>query len=110
MKKYKFIDTGDYTKPEDVATVVIADENSEFNDVEFTFGTIRVNEKEDSATISFDYHIRGNEDIEKTPEVKERFELLLEEILNDILYDALNEAEKRYMNEHRKEDSETSTE
>lgn len=110
MKKYKFVDTSDYTKPDEVATVVITEEGSEFNGVEFTFGTISVNEKEDSATISFDYRIHDNEDIEKTPEVKERFELLLEEILNDILYDALAEAEKRYMNEHRKEDSETSPE
>ena len=110
MKKYKFVDTSDYTKPDDVATVVITEEGGEFNGVEFTFGTISVNEKEDSATISFDYRIHDNEDIEKTPEVKERFELLLEEILNDILYDALAEAEKRYMNEHRKEDSETSPE
>lgn len=110
MKKYKFIDTSDYSNKEDLATVVITDESSEFNGIEFTFGTINVNEQQDSATISFDYRIRSDEEIEKTPEVKERFELLLEEILNDILYDALAEAEKRHMNEHRKEDSETSPE
>ena len=104
---YEFIDRSDYSKPDDVATVHIT--SGDFEGVDFTFGTINVNESEDSATISFDYRIHNNEDIEKTPETKEKFEVLLGEILNDILYSALIEAEKRYSNEHRKENSETST-
>lgn len=107
-KTYEFIDRSDYSKPDDVATVRVIE--GEFQGVEFTFGTINVNEEKDSATISFNYTIHNNEEIEKSPEVKEKFEVLLGEILNDILYSALLEAEKRYLNEHRKEDSETSTE
>lgn len=107
-KKYEFIDKSDYSKPDDVATVRIIE--GEFSGVEFTFGTINVNEQTDSATISFNYTIHNNDEIDKSPEVKEQFEVLLGEVLNDILYSALLEAEKRYLNEHRKEDSETSTE
>jgi hypothetical protein len=107
-KNYEFIDKSDYSKPDDVATVRIVE--GEFQGVEFTFGTINVNESAESATISFDYAVHNNDEIEKSPEVKEQFEVLLGEVLNDILYSALLEAEKRYLNEHRKEDSETPTE
>jgi hypothetical protein len=106
-KIYEFIDKSDYSKPDDLATVRVID--GEFSGIEFTFGTINVNEENDSATISFDYTVHNNPKIESS-EVKEKFEVLLGEILNDILYSALIEAEKRYLNEHRKEDSETSTE
>lgn len=104
---YEFIDRADYSKSDDVASVHIRE--GEFEGVEFTFGVLTVNEIDNSATISFDYRIH-NDDIEQDSETKERFEVLLGEILNDILYSALIEAERRYTDEHRKENSETPSE
>lgn len=107
-KIYKYIDKSDYTKPDDIASIAIT--KGEFEGVEFTFGVLRVNENEESATISFEYTIHDNEEIEKSPEVKERFEVLIGNILNDILHETLLEAEKRYLNEHRTKNSKASSE
>jgi len=89
-----------------VATVKIL--TDEFKDVEFHFGSIHIPEEENSdgtLSMSFDYDIISEHKHFKGNEV---FENSLGQILNNILLHSLEEAEKRYKNESRKENTQTS--
>lgn len=90
-----------YKEKDDIATLEIT--TGEFKGIQFTFGTVKVNEDEESGTctLSFDYRVHNNEQLEKNPE----FELVLEKIMNNILVESLEEAEREY--ERRKKDTET---
>jgi hypothetical protein len=90
-----------YKDKDDIATIEI--KTGDFKGTQFTFGTIKVNEdeKDETATISFDYSVHNNESLEKN----ESFELVLEQIMNSILIESLNEAEREH--ERRKENPET---
>jgi hypothetical protein len=90
-----------YKDKDDIATIEI--KTGDFKGTQFTFGTVKVNEDEegDTATLSFDYAVHNNKDLEKNPD----FELVLEHIMNDLLTMSLNEAEREY--ERRKENPET---
>ena len=90
-----------YKEKDDVATIEIL--TGDFEGTQFTFGTVKVNEDEENeiATLSFDYTVHNNDKLEKN----EQFELVLEKIMNDILIQSLEEAEKEY--ERRKKDTET---
>jgi hypothetical protein len=89
-----------------VATVKIL--TDEFKDVEFHFGSINISEEENAdgtLTMSFDYDIISDH---KQLKGNEAFEESLGTILNSILLHSLEEAEKRYNNESRKENTQTS--
>jgi hypothetical protein len=95
-----------YRELDVVATVKII--TGEFKDVEFHFGSIHVPEEENSDgtfTLSFDYDIISDHTNLKDNQI---FEATLGEILNNILHHSLEEAERRYKNESRKEDTQTS--
>ena len=90
-----------YKEKDDVATIEIL--TGDFEGTQFTFGTVKVNEDEENeiATLSFDYSVHNNDKLEKN----EEFELVLEKIMNNILIESLEEAEREY--ERRKKDTET---
>lgn len=92
----------EYKDKDDIATLEIT--TGDFKDTQFTFGTVKVNEDEENgtATISFDYTVHNNDKLEKN----EQFELVLEKIMNDLLIESLNNAEREH--ERRKENTETS--
>jgi hypothetical protein len=99
---YQILDTyQSYKDKDDIAKIEI--KTGDFKGTQFTFGTIKVNEdeKDETATISFDYSVHNNESLEKN----ESFELVLEQIMNSILIESLNEAEREH--ERRKENPET---
>lgn len=90
-----------YKEKDDVATIEIL--TGDFEGTQFTFGTVKVNEDEENeiATLSFDYSVHNNDKLEKN----EEFELVLEKIMNNILIESLEQAEREY--ERRKKDTET---
>ena len=90
-----------YKEKDDVATIEIL--TGDFEGTQFTFGTVKVNEDEENeiATLSFDYSVHNNDKLEKN----EQFELVLEKIMNNILIESLEQAEREY--ERRKKDTET---
>lgn len=95
-----------YKEKHDLASIQIL--TGEFKDVEFTFGSINVNENihDNEATISFDYTVHNDE----TLEGNKIFEEVIGKIMNSLLLNSLNEAQKKYDNERRKEDTETPSE
>jgi hypothetical protein len=96
-----------YRELDVVASVKIT--NGEFKDVEFHFGSINVSEEENedgTLTVSFDYDIISED--HKHYYKNEEFEVTLGHILNNILEHSLNEAEKRYKDELRAENTKTS--
>lgn len=100
---YKVLDIHQsYIEKDDIATIEIL--TGDFKDTQFTFGTVKVNEDEDNeiATLSFDYTVHNNDKLQKN----EDFELVLEKIMNNILIESLEQAEREY--ERRKKDTETS--
>jgi hypothetical protein len=99
---YKVLDIHQsYIEKDDIATIEIL--TGDFKDTQFTFGTVKVNEDEDNeiATLSFDYTVHNNDKLQKN----EDFELVLEKIMNNILIESLEQAEREY--ERRKKDTET---
>jgi hypothetical protein len=95
-----------YRELDVVATVKII--TGEFKDVEFHFGSIHIPEEENADgtfTLSFDYDIISDH---KHLKDNQTFENSLGEILNNILLHSLEEAERRYKNESRKENTQTS--
>lgn len=90
-----------YKEKDDIATIEIL--TGDFEGTQFTFGTVKVNEDEENeiATLSFDYSVHNNDKLEKN----EQFELVLEKIMNNILIESLEQAEREY--ERRKKDTET---
>ena len=90
-----------YKEKDDVATIEIL--TGDFEGTQFTFGTVKVDEdeKNEIATLSFDYTVHNNDKLEKN----EQFELVLEKIMNNILIESLEQAEREY--ERRKKDTET---
>lgn len=99
---YKVLDIHQtYKEKDDVATIEIL--TGDFEGTQFTFGTVKVNEDEENeiCTLSFDYRVHNNDKLEKN----EEFELVLEKIMNNILIESLEEAEREY--ERRKKDTET---
>ena len=95
-----------YKEKHDLASIEIL--TGHYKEVEFTFCSIHVNEKieDGEATISFDYTVHNDE----TLEGNEEFEEVLGEVMNSLLQHSLEEAEKRYDDERRKENTETPTE
>ena len=106
-KNYEITDNDIRYKDKDVvATIKIT--AGDFKDTVFNFGEINFAEEENSDgtySIGFNYDIIDEE--HKALQGNSDFEALLGEILNDLLRTSLEEAEKRYKNEHRKKDSET---
>lgn len=100
-RDYKVVGDLGYHNDDKVATIEII--TGKFSGTQFTFGTIVINEDEenDTATLSFDYKLHNNVELEKS----EEFELVLEKIMNSILEESLKAAERKYNDEHRKEDS-----
>jgi hypothetical protein len=90
-----------YKEKDDIATIEI--KTGDFEGTQFTFGTVSIKEDEEqgTATLSFDYQVHNNDKLEKN----EKFELVLEQIMNDILMNSLEEAEREH--ERRKKDTET---
>jgi hypothetical protein len=90
-----------YKKEHDLASIEIL--TGVYEGVEFTFGSIHVNEsiENNEATISFDYTVHNDEKLEGDKD----FEVVLGEIMNSLLQHSLEEAEKEY--ERRKKDTET---
>jgi len=89
-----------------VATIKIVE--GEYKDVEFHFGEIRVPEEENedkTFTISFNYEIISEH---KHLKKNQEFEKVLGEIMNDLLHHSLTEAEKRYNDELREKNTQTS--
>lgn len=98
---YKVLDIHQsYIKKDDIATIEIL--TGDFKDTQFTFGTVKVNEDEDNeiATLSFDYTVHNNVKLQSNKD----FELMLEKIMNDILMQSLDNAEREY--DRRKKDTE----
>jgi hypothetical protein len=96
-----------YKEQDVIATIKII--TGEFKDTEFHFGEITFAEEENpdgTYSISFNYDIMNEES--KNLHGNEEFEKVLGVILNDILRVSLVEAEKRYKNELREEDSKAS--
>ena len=95
-----------YKKEHDLASIEILTGN--YKDVEFTFGSINVNEdiQNGEATISFDYTVHNDETLEGNKD----FEEVLGDVMNSLLQHSLEEAEKRYNDERRKENTEAPTE
>lgn len=84
----------------------------EFADTEFTFTVITVAEEENpdgTLSISFDYTVHESKE-PITEDVRPKFELILGDVLNSILTNALQEAEKRYKNESREKNTEAPAE
>lgn len=79
-----------------------------FAGVTYTYGTIHLPEGEvdDSYTISFNYEIR-TKDLVKEEDVPE-FESVIGDVLNSVIINSLEEAEKRYNNEIRNKNSKAS--
>lgn len=96
-----------YKDQDVVATIKIR--SGEFKDVEFHFGELKFAEEENpdgTYSISFNYDIISEE--HKNLNGNTDFETQLGIILNDILRESLIEAEKRYKNELREENSKAS--
>lgn len=95
-----------YKKDHDLASIEIL--TGDYKDTEFTFGSIHVNENIENgeATISFDYTVHNDSTLEGNKE----FEDVLGQIMNSVLEQSLIEAEKRYNDERRKENTETPAE
>ncbi len=92
-----------YKDKDVVATIRIT--AGEFKNTVFHFGEINFAEEENpdgTYSIGFNYDIIDEE--HKALQGTSDFEALLGEILNDLLRTSLEEAEKRYKNEHRKKD------
>jgi hypothetical protein len=90
-----------YKTEHDLASIEIL--TGVYEGVEFTFGSIHVDEKieEGEATVSFDYTVHSNDKLEGDKD----FEVVLGEVMNSLLLHSLEEAEKEY--ERRKKDTET---
>ena len=105
-KNYEITDNDIRYKDKDVvATIKIT--AGDFKDTVFNFGEINFAEEENpdgTYSIGFNYDIIDEE--HKALQGNSDFEALLGEILNDLLRTSLEEAEKRYKNEHRKKDYE----
>ena len=96
--KYKDRDT--------VATIKIL--TGEYADIEFNFGEISFGDEENpdgTFTISFNYDILPEE--YKNLKSDENFEKVVGTILNDLLLESINAAEKRYKDELRAKNTET---
>ena len=80
----------------------------EYENVEFHFGEIHVDEdeKEGTCTLRFNYDILSDH---KELDGNKDFEEVLGEVMNDILMESLNAAEEKYKNELRAENLKTST-
>lgn len=80
----------------------------EFTGIKYTYGTLRFPDEENENgeyVLSFDYTVReGKVDENAT----KRFESVISDVLNSVLLDSLQQAEKRYTNETRNTNSETS--
>lgn len=90
-----------------VATIKIID--GDYKDTEFHYGSINVAEEENpdgTLTLSFEYDIISEE--HKHLRGVDAFEATLGKIMNDLLTVSLNEAEKRYKDELRAENTKTS--
>lgn len=99
---FKVIDVfASYKDKDDIACIEIV--TGEFKGTKFNFGAISVDEQNDRATISFDYHLHNNEHLNESPH-KEQFELVLEKIMNSVLHHALESYERQLNNESGKED------
>jgi hypothetical protein len=99
---YRVLDTHhSYKETDDIATIEIT--TGDFKDTHFTFGTVVIDENEEdhTCTLSFDYTVHNNDELQKNKD----FELVLEKIMNDILMNSLEEAEREH--ERRKKDTET---
>jgi hypothetical protein len=95
---------------DDLAGVKIL--TGEFANTEFTFTVITVAEEENldgSMSISFDYTVHESKE-PITEDIRPKFEIVLGNVLNSILMNALQEAEKRYKNESREENPKAPTE
>lgn len=95
---------------DDLASVKIL--TGEFAETEFTFNVITVADEENAdgtMSISFDYTVHQSKE-PITEDVRPKFEFVLGNVLNSLLVNALEEAEKRYKDESRKENPKTLTE
>ena len=74
----------------------------EYENVEFNFGEIHIDEdeEENTCTMRFNYDILSDH---KELDGNKEFEVVLGEIMNDILMKSLNAAEEKYKNELRAE-------
>jgi hypothetical protein len=105
---YKVTDTEvKYKDKDSVATIKIL--TGEYAGIEFNFGEISFGDEENpdgSFTISFNYDILPEE--YKSLQSDENFEKVVGTILNDLLLESINAAEKRYKDELRTENTQTS--
>ena len=94
-----------YKENDVVATIKIQKEP--FEDVEFNFGEIHIDEDEAAGicNMRFNYDILSDH---KELEGNTVFEEVLGEIMNDVLMESLNAAEEKYKNELREKDPKAS--
>jgi hypothetical protein len=95
-----------YKDKDSVATIKIL--TGEYADIEFNFGEISFGDEENpdgTFTISFNYDILPEE--YKNLQSDENFEKVVGTILNDLLLESINAAEKRYKDELRAENTKT---
>ena len=95
-----------YKDKDALATVKII--AGQYENVEFHFGEIHVDEdeKEGTCTLRFNYDILSDH---KELDGNKDFEIVIGEVMNDILMESLNAAEEKYKNELRAENPKTST-
>lgn len=95
-----------YKDKDALATVKII--AGQYENVEFHFGEIHVDEdeKEGTCTLRFNYDILSDH---KELDGNKDFEIVIGEVMNDILMESLNAAEEKYKNELRAENLKTST-
>ena len=84
-----------------VATIKI--KKDPFEDVEFNFGEIHIDEDEEAGVCNmrFNYDILSDH---KELEGNTAFEEILGEVMNDVLLESLNAAQEKYNNELREKD------
>lgn len=106
-KDYRVTETDIKYKDKDtVATIKIL--TGDYAGIEFNFGEISFGDEENSNgtfTISFNYDILPEE--YKNLQNDENFEKVVGTILNDLLLESINAAEKRYKDELRAENTKT---
>ena len=94
-----------------LATVKLID--GDFQGTEYTYGVVSLNESEETDTLklSFEYTINTkNKNVILSEEnLKNKFEIVVGNVLHSILEDSIKKAEVKYNNELREENSKTST-
>lgn len=107
-RDYVIIDPKDgYEKEGELATVKLID--GEFLGTEYSYGVVSLDpsEEEDTLNVKFEYTIHtDNKNVILSEEnIKEKFEIVISDVLNSILESTVEKAEEKYNNELREENS-----